>query len=147
MAKAQEQADGDMPMPEINTDKVCFVIAKASELEAEDEGIGADDSNPTDDQSTYILTDEAYGPISRELAAFIDALDEDEQAELVSLVWIGRGDYGARELRIAVAEAKARKEMKTSSYLSGIPLLSDYLKAGLAEFGLDCEDFNSRSFE
>ncbi|MGH6678733.1 MAG: DUF3775 domain-containing protein, partial [Bradyrhizobium sp.] len=70
----------------------------------------------------------------------------DEQAELVSLVWIGRGDYGARELRIAVAEAKARKEMKTSSYLRGIPLLSDYLKAGLAEFGLDCEDFNSRSF-
>jgi hypothetical protein len=146
MPQTIDQTDGDMPMPEINTDKVCFVIAKAGELEAEDEGISADDSNPTDDESTYILTEEAYGPISLELTAFIDSLDEDEQAELVSLVWIGRGDYSARELRIAIAEAKARKEMKTSSYLRGIPLLSDYLKAGLAEFGLDCEDFNSRSF-
>lgn len=147
MTKAKDQTDDDIPAPEINTDKVCFVIAKAGELEAEDEGIGADDSNPTDDESTFVLTDEAYGPVSRELTEFIDALDEDEQAELVSLVWIGRGDYSARELRIAIAEAKARKEMKTSRYLLGIPLLSDYLKDGLAEFGLDCEDFYSRSFK
>ena len=29
----------DIPGPEINPDKVCFVITKARELEAEDEGV------------------------------------------------------------------------------------------------------------
>jgi len=146
MARIIEPADDGTPMPDINTDKVCFVAAKAGERDAEDEVTAADDSNPTDDQSTYVLTDEAYGPISRELIAFIDALDDDEQAELVSLMWIGRGDYSPQEWRVAIAEAKARKEMKTSRYLLGISLLSDYLKAGLAEFDLDCEDFDSRNF-
>ena len=29
-------------MPDINTEKVCYVILKARELEAEDEGVAAD---------------------------------------------------------------------------------------------------------
>jgi len=145
MAKTSEQAGEDLPAPEISTDKVCFVIAKARELDAEEEGLEADESNPTDDQSAYVLTDEAYDTISQELVGFIDALDEDEKAELVALAWIGRGDYGPQELRAAIAEAKARKEMETSLYLLGIPLLSDYLAGGLAEFGLSCDEFDSRN--
>jgi hypothetical protein len=33
-------------MPRINTDKMCYVIAKARELESEDERIQSDASNP-----------------------------------------------------------------------------------------------------
>jgi hypothetical protein len=139
-------ADPDLPLPEINTDKVCFVIAKARELDAEDEGLEPDDSNPTDDESRSILTDEAYGPIHEELTAFIDALDDDEKAELVALAWTGRGDYGAREWRVAVSDARTRQEMETSVYLLGIPLLSDYLESGLAEFDLSCQDFEAKNF-
>lgn len=145
MAKVSSQTDGDIQAPDINPDKVCFVIAKARELDAEDEGAEPDESNPTDDRSTYILTGEAYDTISQELAAFINALDEDEKAELVALAWIGRGDFTAQELRGAVAEARERKDMNISLYLLGIPLLSDYLEAALAEFGLSCADFDSRS--
>jgi hypothetical protein len=36
-------------MPTINTDKVCYVVVKARELESEDEGVDADASNATDD--------------------------------------------------------------------------------------------------
>ncbi len=76
--------------------------------------------------------------------AFINAMDDDEKAELVALTWTGRGDYSAREWRVAVAEARSRREVETSVYLLGIPLLAGYLDDGLAEFDLSCDDFNAR---
>jgi hypothetical protein len=146
MAKSKSKAaDPDIAMPDINTDKVCFIIAKARELDAEDEGLEPDASNPTDDESRIILTDEAYGPIHQELTAFIDALDVDEKADLVALAWTGRGDYSAREWRVAVSDARTRQEMETSVYLLGIPLLSDYLESGLGEFDLSCRDFDDQN--
>ncbi len=124
--------------------KHAFCPCFARELEAEDEGVDADASNPSDDGFVSILSDRGYGPARQELEAFINALDDDEKAELVALAWTGRGDYSAREWRVAVAEARARRERATSSYLLGIPLLGDYLEDGLAEFDLSCDDFNSR---
>ena len=82
-------------MPDINTEKVCFIIVKARELESEDEGVAADDSNSSDDQFLSVLTDDAYSSVHLELTEFIDAMDEDEQCELVALTWVGRGDFTA----------------------------------------------------
>jgi hypothetical protein len=145
MAKtARRDDEPDSPGPEINPDKVCFVIAKARELEAVDEGVESDDSNASDDGFLSILSERAYKPTRRELVGFVNALDDDEKAELVALTWTGRGDYSAPEWRAAVAEARARREGETSAYLLGIPLLGDYLEDGLAEFGLSCDDFNDR---
>lgn len=146
MASEDKNAGPDIPAPEINPDKVCFIIAKARELEAEDEGVEADDSNPTDDESREILTDEAYPTIRKEVASFIEALDDDEKAELVALAWTGRGDFSAAEWKAAVAEARARREAKTSVYLLGIPLLADFLEEGLAEFDMSCEDFDAHNY-
>jgi len=142
----RKSAETDIPAPEINPDKVCYIIAKARELEAEDEGLEPDDSNPVDDESRSVLSDEAYGPVRQELAAFIDALDDNEKNEIVALAWTGRGDYTAREWRVAVAEAKGRQEMETSIYLLGIPLLAFYLEAGMAEFDMSCQDFDARNY-
>ncbi len=147
MAKIEnKQADTDISTPDINPDKVCFIIAKARELEAEDEGLEADASNPADDQCASVLSSEDYETLRQELAAFIDALDDDEKAELVALAWTGRGDYTAKEWQVAVAQAKSRQEMETSVYLIGTPLFSDYLEAGLAEFDMSCQDFDSRNY-
>lgn len=134
----------EVPGPEINTDKVCFVIALARELESEDEGIAADASNETDDQFAGALTDEAYAATRQELVAFINACDDDEKNELVALTWVGRGDFTAREWPGAVAEARARRETNTAHYLLGIPLLAAYLEEGLNEFDLSCDDFEER---
>ena len=123
-------------MPDINTEKVCFVIVKARELESEDEGLETDDgSNPTDDKFVSVMTDEAYDSVRAELAAYIDAMDEDEQCELVALMWVGRGEYTAEEWLTAVAEARGRREGRTSKYLLDNPLLASHLEYGLAEFG------------
>ena len=54
-------------MPDINPDKVCFVIVKARELESEDEGMEFDASNPSDDGFVSVMTEEAYSTIRAEL--------------------------------------------------------------------------------
>ncbi|WP_166141400.1 DUF3775 domain-containing protein [Methylosinus sp. RM1] len=128
-------------MPEINTDKVCFVIVKARELEAEDEGMRPDASNPSDDKFVSVLTEEGWSPNRRELVEFIEAMDDDEQAELVALCWVGRGDFTADDWDSAVIQAKERRKGQTSKYLLGIPLLASYLEAGLDEFDESCEGF------
>lgn len=122
-------------MPTINTDKVCFVVVKARELESEDEGMDADASNATDDKFVSVLTEDAYNSVRDEIASFIDAMDDDEQAELVALTWVGRGEFGADDWDEAVRQARARREGSTSAYLLGIPLLASYLENGLAERG------------
>ena len=76
---------------------------------------------------------------------FIQALDEDEQAELVALYWLGRGNYEVEDWEDTLTEARARKEIPTSNYLMGDPLLADYLEDGLSEFDLSCEDFEKGS--
>jgi hypothetical protein len=130
-------------MPDINTEKVCYVILRARELEAEEEGAEADASNPTDDNFVSVLTEEAYSTIRQEVAAFIDAMDEDEQCELVALTWVGRGDFSAQEWTAAVAQARERRKGATSAYLLGIPLLASFLESGLAEFDESCEGYES----
>lgn len=128
-------------MPTINTDKVCFVIVKARELESEDEGVEADASNETDDRFASVLTEEAFATVRAEMVSFIEAMDVDEQAELVALAWVGRGDFSAAEWDEAVGQARARRERSTSNYLLGIPLLAAHLESGLGEFGESCTLF------
>ena len=128
-------------MPDINTAKVCFVIAKARELASEDAGIEADASNPSADNFVSVLTDDAGDSVRAELRGFIDAMDEDEQCELIALAWVGRGDYTAEEWQTAVAEARARRDRRTSVYLLESPLLASHLEYGLAEFGENCDGF------
>ncbi len=130
-------------MPDINTEKVCYVIVKARELESEDEGVEADASNPTDDKFVSVLTEEAFSTIRQEASEFIDAMDVDEQCELVALTWVGRGDFSAQEWPAAVAQARERRKGPTSAYLLGIPLLASYLESGLGEFDESCEGFES----
>jgi hypothetical protein len=72
---------------------------------------------------------------AEELRELIDDLNVDEAAELVALMWVGRGDYDASEWATAVAEAKARGNKRTSEYLMGMPMLGDWLEEGLEAIG------------
>jgi hypothetical protein len=131
----------DNGMPELNPEKICFVIVKSRELASEDGGVEADASNETDDGFTSILTSAGEASTEAELKGFIDAMDEDEQNALVAMMWIGRGDYEASDWKLAVVDARARRSGLVSHYLLGTPLLSDYLETALAEFGESCQDF------
>lgn len=128
-----------MAEPQIALDKVCYIIVKARELDAQEEVVDEDSgSNPIDDGFRDVLQDEGGDPTFEELETFIDELNVDEQQELVALVWVGRGDFEPEQWAEAVAEARRRRTGPTSSYLLGIPILADYLDEGLAGFGLSC---------
>lgn len=133
-------------MPDINTEKVCFVIAKAREFDVK---VGVAEPNPggspIDGEALDVLQDYAEDPTYQEIKVFIEGLNEDEQIDLVALTWLGRGDYGAAEWDEARAEAqRARDEHgHTADYLLGAPLLGDYLEEGLAAFDQSCEEFET----
>ncbi|MFY9655400.1 MAG: DUF3775 domain-containing protein [Methylocystis sp.] len=125
-------------MPDINSDKVCFVIIKAREFDIQEE-LDVDDSNASDDHFMSVYADTKEDSVRKELKEFIDGMDEDEQCELIALCWIGRGDFSSNEWKIAVAEARSRRQGSTADYLIGIPLVSDHLEEGLSKFDLFCQ--------
>lgn len=75
-----------------------------------------------------------------ELRGFIEALNEDEQAELVAVMWIGRGSFEPDDFREALATAYSERTTPTADYLIGTPHMSDHLEAGLQELGIDPGD-------
>jgi hypothetical protein len=130
-------------MPDINLDKVCFVIIKAREFDVQYRALEQDDSNASDDHFVSVFGSDKDDSVRKELREFIDAMDEDEQCKLVALCWVGRGDFSEDDRTEAVNEARARRENSTATYLIGMPLVSDYLEEGLSKFDLSCQDFET----
>lgn len=87
------------------------------------------DSGETDAVETLLTGD--VDPIRTEIEDWIESLDEEAQAELVALYWIGRGDYEGRDFPEAVREAQTRRSGTTADYLLGAPMLGDQLEQGL----------------
>lgn len=129
---------------EIAPEKVAHVIIKAREYDAK---VGAWNSNPEEGDAAEdpesILEDFASDPTRAELAGFIRMLNEDEQASLVALVWVGRGTYEPEEFDEAVDIARSRRITATARYLLGIPLVSNYLEEGLEKMGFAVDDIES----
>jgi hypothetical protein len=124
-------------MPSIDPQKVCFVVVKAREFDVKVDPV----DSASEGEIEEILEDFADDPTYEEIKGFIDSLNEEEQANLVALVWTGRGDFSGKEWDDALALARERANDNTSGYLLGIPLLPDYLEEGLAAFDLSCADF------
>jgi uncharacterized protein DUF3775 len=137
-------ADEDLentPDLSISPDKVCYIIAKAREFDAKDVVTDPDDSsNPTDDAMVAVLEDHRDDPVVQEIAAAIFAMSEDEQIDLVTLAWLGRGDGSLEDWNELRAEAARAHNKRTASYLLGMPLLADYLDEALAQFGHSCDE-------
>jgi len=132
-------------MPDINTDKVCYIISKARMFDVKGGVVDpASGSNESDDGMREILEDFADDPTYQELMEFIRGLDEDEQIELVALAWIGRGTFDASDWDEALETAAGEHNAHTAEYLTGLPLLADYLEAGLEAFGESCTEFGER---
>lgn len=128
----------------IGPDTVRFFIEKAKAISAavnEDYADGSEhevelDGNSRDNHHHDGLAEEKTDDLTaEELRQLIDDLNVDEAAELIALMWIGRGDYSADEWNEAVNEARQRGNRRTSKYLLGMPLLGDWLEEGLEALG------------
>jgi hypothetical protein len=75
-----------------------------------------------------------------ELRAFVDHMSEDEQAELVAIMWVGRESFFAEDLAEAIATAKAEASTPCADYLIGTPHMPDHLENGLDALGISAED-------
>lgn len=75
-----------------------------------------------------------------ELRGFIDRLNEDEQASLVAVMWVGRDSFVASDLVEAIATAKQEATVPTADYLLGSPHLSDHLENGMEALGVSLSE-------
>ena len=127
-------------MLDISSDIVCQIIGRAREFHAKEQNVLADDaSNPTDD-SLRLLADSGDDLVFQEVKQVIDDLEEAQQANLVALMWIGRGDFGAEEWDDALDQARQSWTEHTAEYLLATPLVADYLEDGLQSLGFACDE-------
>jgi hypothetical protein len=130
------------PTLTVSSESVCFIIVKAREFDAQDVVTDPDSgSNATDDNQASVLEAHSDDLTQKEIVAFINALSDEEQADLVALLWLGRGDGTMEDWDDLRDEAQRQHNNRTAAYLLGEPLLSDHLEEGLSQFGFSCEDF------
>lgn len=130
-------------MLQIAPEKVAHVIVRARECAVKVAPWDDHRSGEREDEIESILEETPGDTIADELRAFIDGLNVDEQVSLVALMWIGRGTYESDELDDAMTTARSERVNKTSAYLLGVPLLSDYLEEGLQKFNYSAEDIEN----
>ena len=87
-----------------------------------------------------IMLTREYGPDSVRLSDYISGLNDDEKANLVAVMWIGRGSFDADALEEAKEEARREATAPTERYLLGIPGLAEHLENGLDALGIDVSD-------
>lgn len=113
-------------MLEISPEKLAHVIIRAREY---DSGVNA-----------WAHSGQRTGHGTQtELTEFIASLNEDEQASLVAVMWIGRDTFAPEELDEAIVTAKTERRSPTEDYLMGEPQLADYLEAGMEALGISPE--------
>lgn len=123
-------------MLDLNPDIVRFIIDKAHEFHSK-EGVvfPQDTSDQSDDWAMQVLANHAGDLTFQELRGAIRELEPDQQVSLVTLMWIGRGDYDIDDWEEARGEAEDRWNSRTAEYLIATPLLADYLEEGLSLLG------------
>ena len=123
---------------EISPTKVGYVIVKARECAAK--VASWDDPETSDHDADTILESFSEDATRDEISAFIRDLNQDEQATLVALAWVGRGSFLPEEFPEAMATARRERGNRPEDYLLGLPLLADYLEEGLERLGYSVEE-------
>jgi hypothetical protein len=127
-------------MESLGADVVSYIIVKAREFDVKVEPVEeAPASDEADDGQRIVLEDFADDPNYQELREAIEDLDDDAAAELVALMWIGRGTFDAEDWDEALETARREATHSTADYLIGTPMLGDFLEEGLAALGRELD--------
>jgi len=131
-----------MPTLNISSEKVCFLIVKAREFDVQDIASDPDSgSNGSDDRMVDVLEEHADNPVMQEIRTFIAEMADDEKADLIALMQLGRGDVTMEEWEATRDQGLREHGGRVAAYLLGEPLVSDHLEEGLAQFGFSCAEF------
>ena len=134
-----------MPTLTITPDTAFSIVLKARQFDAKVEQTDPDSgSNPSDDNSVDALE---FGPADdtlHELNSAISDLNDDEQRDLIALIWLGRGDFALGQWAEARGAASEIGRDRAQRYVAGIPLVSHDLEDGLSQFNQSVEDYFDR---
>jgi hypothetical protein len=122
----------------IDPDYVRHLVVKVRSFMAKEEtDIPDDGSNPIDDEVPLGALQDEDDDLSREeVVEEIQGMTPRQQAELVALMWLGRGDGEPEEWNELVARAIERREVPTENYLLDHPLLAEHWLDGMERLGL-----------
>ena len=131
------------PVLAIPVDTACYIVRKLREYENMDLLVERDDlANPLDREDVDELVEHeneySFDPVRQELMSFIGDLPEDQKIDLVALMWLGRNNTSATEWPSIREEAAQAYNARTSDYILGSPLASDFLEEGLSALGYAC---------
>jgi hypothetical protein len=117
-------------------DKLAFIIGIAKAIDGEIPGsqsLTEDwEAEPDPWQQPALSCDELQG--------LIDTLPQDELADLLALVWLGRGDVPSSGWRAARTDARRVLSRSEWRYLMGTSMLGDFLEEGAEALGLSVEE-------
>jgi hypothetical protein len=124
----------------IRQETLCSLIALAREFQAKEEVcIPQDQNSPSEDWALQVLADHGNDYNVAEFRSIVSDFSERQRAELVALMWVGRGDFSLDEWEQAVDEAVGDYSIRAGEYVLAHPMVSDHLEEGLIAFGMDCE--------
>lgn len=119
-------------------DYLARLIVKLRAIAAKEVVVDPDSgSNAIDDDMRDVLQDDPDDLSRSEVVRELAGLNERQQAELVALLWTGRGDVEPEEWEATVETARQRKETPTQRYLLNDPLLAEYWREGAARLGIE----------
>jgi hypothetical protein len=127
---------------------LCRIILRAKEYEAQvptdyDGGEAPENVDDDGEEALSVLDDSINTGVEEELAAAIDDLAEDQQAELLAFAWVGQGTYEASDWDEAFEAAS--EEGNIAEELMDMPMLASVLEAGMAAFDLSCDGIGDLS--
>jgi len=133
------------PALAIPADTACYIVRKLREYENMDLLVEHEDlPNPLEREDVDELTEHgneySFDPVRQELVSFIGDLPDDQKIDLVALMWLGRNNASAAEWPSIREEATQAYNARTSDYLLGSPLASDFLEEGLSTLGYACDE-------
>ncbi len=130
-------------MLKVRLETLCYIIAKARECQAKEQVVIPDSpSGSDDDWAMQVLADHIGDMSVQEIKAAVEDLSPEQQAEVVALMWLGRGDFTLEEWDEANSEALVQylDKQNTAQYLLSHPMVSDHLEEGLIALDYSCED-------
>ncbi len=134
---------------DLSIDKIRSLIVEARRLDVKEGPTDVDSgSNPIDDGYADVLADQPADEggadgAEQEFRGQIEAMNDDEAADLLALVYIGRGDYEPGdwdEARTLAAERLGASSVSLTDYLLGTPNLGDLLDEALGSMGETLDD-------
>ncbi|WED44445.1 DUF3775 domain-containing protein [Legionella cardiaca] len=125
-------------MLNLNSGIICDILLKVKQFQAKE---NVSFPEVTDDMdASYVLADYEDDLVYQEVVTAINNLRPDQQATLVALMYVGRGDYDKSEWEDAMLTAKEEWTTHTGQYLLSRPMMADDIERGLELLGISCNE-------